>query len=179
VLCDVRSLRELVLAGNLLEALPGRLGDLSELEMLVIRGNKIVSLPESVSRLSKLQYLYAGDNALTELPEALCACASLLEIVVNGNMIERVAEGVADLPSLALCDVSHNRITVLPPRLVRLWREHIPEEIVEAVGGSSSEEVCGAVVRLEGNPVAAPPQGLLSATSFSQPLIAQIQSGKG
>ncbi|CAD6566312.1 MAG: hypothetical protein ASARMPREDX12_008174 [Alectoria sarmentosa] len=144
VITQIRSLRELRLADNILDGmLTPQLCNLKKLEILDISNNAIATLPPNSDEISKLRVLNVAGNKLSSLPFDLLVSLPLVEIDaarnrlggalfpvcvpgltslktldVANNALTSIAEsGAIRLSSLQSLNVSDNRLTQLPQML--------------------------------------------------------------
>lgn len=150
VISQVRSLRELRLAGNALHGTLGpQLGNLTNLEVLDLHGNSVSALPSNMDEICSLRILNVAGNKLVSLPFDLLASLPLMELDaarnrlsgtllsvnvqhlsqlraldVSSNALTSVtATGVVELPYLQTLNVAENRLTALPE--MTTWTELI------------------------------------------------------
>jgi len=125
------SLRRLLLQGNRLGSIPGRLLAVSaSLRVLDVSHNPVVSLPDEIGRCSLLRELNASHTALAALPAALgslsmletldvtgtrslrelgpclAGCVALRRLLAPGSGVEVVDECVGGLPDLVELDLA-------------------------------------------------------------------------
>ncbi|MDW8273524.1 MAG: leucine-rich repeat domain-containing protein [Chitinophagales bacterium] len=119
-LCDVLSLKNLILRGNQITSLPECFGRLIALERLDLgglpfanRNNRIERLPVSFSQLSNLTWLNLHANKLTSL-EPIEGCKKLEYLNVSTNELEVFPPQLCELRNLKNLDLSLNRITGIP-----------------------------------------------------------------
>ena len=68
---------------NLLEA---PFEELKSLEELMLAGNDLIHLPDSFSSLKSLKLLVLMSNKFESLPEVVCSIQSLKELYIDGNL---------------------------------------------------------------------------------------------
>ncbi|KAK3903973.1 hypothetical protein C8A05DRAFT_32269 [Staphylotrichum tortipilum] len=131
VICQVTSLKDLKLGGNLLYgALDPCLSKLENLEILDLHGNNLSSLPGDFGNLSRLRILNLSENSFEALPFDLLATLALRELVVRKNQLHGtlIQDTVLSLPTLQTLDVASNQLvhicspgeTVMMPALNQL-----------------------------------------------------------
>lgn len=113
MICQVTSLKDLKLGGNLLYGpLDPCFSRLENLEILDLHGNNLSSLPSDFGKLSRLRILNLSENSFEELPFDLLASLPLTELVVRKNQLHGtlVQDTVESLPALQTLDVSSNQL---------------------------------------------------------------------
>ncbi|KAL2265988.1 hypothetical protein VTJ83DRAFT_5340 [Remersonia thermophila] len=116
VICQVTSLKDLKLAGNLLfGSLDPCLAQLENLEILDLHGNNLSSIPPEFARLSRLRILNISENGFEQLPFDILARLPLTELVARKNQLQGtlLQDGVDSLPRLQVLDVSSNQLAYL------------------------------------------------------------------
>ncbi|MEM7055665.1 MAG: leucine-rich repeat domain-containing protein [Bacteroidota bacterium] len=88
----LKSLQELWLADNQLQALPESIGKLTRLQELWLAKNQLQALPESIGELKGLQELWLADNQLQALPESIGELTSLQDLWLDGNQLTCLSE---------------------------------------------------------------------------------------
>lgn len=119
-------------SGARLTRLPDELCQLTSLRTLVLRGNAIEALPENIGALTSLQTLAISSNALTRLPESIGQCKALKTLIVNSNKLTSLPVSLAQLPALTKLNVGSNQLFYLPKPLLEAWGSFLPPELVEA-----------------------------------------------
>ena len=141
IITQIKSLRELRLAGNALDGvLTSQVGNLEELELLDISNNSITALPPNINENTKLRVLDIAGNKMSSLPFDLLVSLPLIEIhaarnrlggmlfpsdcpglqdlkfldVANNALTSIVGSGGLELPSLQSFNVTENRLTQMP-----------------------------------------------------------------
>ncbi|KAL2022472.1 hypothetical protein VTK56DRAFT_5301 [Thermocarpiscus australiensis] len=113
VLCQIASLKDLKLGGNLLYgALDPCFSSLENLEILDLHGNNLSSLPSNFGRLSRLRILNVSENSFEELPFDILGGLPLTELVARKNQLRGtlIQDSVDSLPTLQTLDVSSNQL---------------------------------------------------------------------
>ncbi|KAK1836770.1 hypothetical protein QBC39DRAFT_429799 [Podospora conica] len=114
VVCQVSSLRDLKLGGNLLYGpLDPCFTKLANLEILDLHGNNIASLPSNFGELSRLRILNISENSFESLPWEIFATLPLTELAARKNQLRGtlIPDSVEALPALKNLDVSSNQLT--------------------------------------------------------------------
>ena len=149
VICQVASLRDLKLGGNLLYGpLDPCFSKLENLEILDLHGNNLSSLPANFGNLPRLRILNLGENSFEELPFDLLAGLPLTELVVRKNQLRGtlISDSVEALPTLQTLDVASNQLvhvcspgrTVAMPALHQLCVSMNRLQALPDVGGWTS-----------------------------------------
>ncbi|KAK4099454.1 L domain-like protein [Parathielavia hyrcaniae] len=113
VICQVTSLKDLKLGGNLLYGpLDPCFCKLENIEILDLHGNNLSSLPSDFGSLSRLRILNLSENSFEELPLELLARLPLTELVARKNQLygTLIQDTVDTLPTLQTLDVSSNQL---------------------------------------------------------------------
>lgn len=99
-LSNLKSLRQLDLSFNQLDALPRSLGELKSLEVLILEGNQFKTFPLVLLELKSLQTLNFDRNQLKELPPSLRELESLTTLDLSENQLKIIPDPVLQLKSL-------------------------------------------------------------------------------
>ncbi|KAK4234735.1 hypothetical protein C8A03DRAFT_18414 [Achaetomium macrosporum] len=113
VVCQITSLKDLKLGGNLLYGpLDPCFSKLENLEILDLHGNNLSSLPNNFGSLSRLRILNISENSFEELPFDLLAGLPLTELVARKNQLHGTLfqDAVDALPTLQTLDISLNQL---------------------------------------------------------------------
>ncbi|GAB1316131.1 Leucine-rich repeat-containing protein 40 [Madurella fahalii] len=113
VLCQITSLKDLKMGGNLLYGpLDPCFCNLENLEILDLHGNNISSLPSNFGNLSRLRILNVSENSLEDLPFEILAGMPLKELVARKNQLRGtlIRDSVGSLPTLQTLDISSNQL---------------------------------------------------------------------
>ncbi|KAK4248078.1 hypothetical protein C7999DRAFT_31511 [Corynascus novoguineensis] len=114
VICQVTSLKDLKLGGNLLYGpLDSCFSKLENLEILDLHGNNLSSLPVEFGNLSRLRILNLSENSFEELPFNVLAGLPLRELIIRKNQLRGtlIEDAIDVLPTLQTLDVSSNQLT--------------------------------------------------------------------
>jgi Leucine-rich repeat (LRR) protein len=157
-------LETLVLAGNGLTDLSGRIGGLTKLRMLDLGHNKLARLPEALGDLGGLTgFLYLHDNELTTLPQSFRRLTRLRYLNLSQNAFETIPEAVTRMEGLIELRVNDNKLISISDRfggLSRLRELHLRDNRL-----TSLPDCIGALselrqIDLRGNPLTHLPAGL-------------------
>lgn len=166
VICEVTSLKDLKLGGNLLYGpLDPCFSKLKNLEVLDLHANNLSALPAEFSNLSRLRILNLSENGFEELPFDLLAGLPLTELVVRKNQLHGtlIQDNVEALPKIQTLDVTSNQLahicspgkTVAMPALHQLCVSMNRLQALPDIGGwTSLVTVVG-----DGNNINAIPEG--------------------
>lgn len=140
-LASLKSLRELDVSENRLEAPPPELGELASLERLYLSSCGLKEFPLAVSGLAKLEYLNLdrnsietlpdslplslkwlrlNNNRLSSLPDSIGSIAGLKRLYLNGNSLAALPESVSSLTSLEDVALGNNKLSEFPKALLSL-----------------------------------------------------------
>ncbi|KAL2913442.1 U1 snRNP protein [Polyrhizophydium stewartii] len=111
-ICELRSLRRLLLNNNLLSSLPDNIGNMQMLAVLELNSNSIVELPASAARLTQLTVLTLERNNLTAFPDQIAHMTRLVKLNLSGNTIGEVPEWIGSLTMLAILCVVQSLVLV-------------------------------------------------------------------
>ena len=114
IVTQIKSLRELRLAGNALDGvLTPQIGNLEDLEVLDISNNSITALPPNINENTKLRVLDVAGNKMSSLPFELLVSLPLIEINAARNRLGGMLfpSDFPGLLDLKLLDVANNALT--------------------------------------------------------------------
>lgn len=114
-LFELTGLVYLSLYNNNIEVIPSGIGNLTRLQTLQLSANNISVIPPEIADMQYLQSLFLDHNRITELPAELSQCASLNCLSVKGNCIDTLR--CKSLMTLSQLDLSDNAITEFPTDL--------------------------------------------------------------
>uniref|UniRef100_A0A1D2A1G5 Ubiquitin-like domain-containing protein n=2 Tax=Auxenochlorella protothecoides TaxID=3075 RepID=A0A1D2A1G5_AUXPR len=116
----LRALAKLSLRGNALRALPCAVGDLLALRELDVACNLLESLPgAAMAGWTTLTLLDVSHNQLRCLPGEVGACASLETLLAGNNRLAVIPAQVSALQLLKTLNLDCNRIQAVPPAVLR------------------------------------------------------------
>lgn len=113
MLCQITSLKDLKIGGNLLFGpLDPCFSNLENLEILDLHGNNVSSLPSNFGNLSRLRILNVSENSLEDLPFEILAGMPLTELVARKNQLRGtlIRDSVGSLQTLQTLDISSNQL---------------------------------------------------------------------
>ena len=94
---------------------------MAKLRVLAITGGPCRSVPYTVGQLASLRIMMFQRMALRSLPSTAGQISTLREVQLGENKFTEVAPSAVNWHSLALLNLTHNAITVVPERwLLRL-----------------------------------------------------------
>jgi len=109
-----RTLEEINLEDNVLEALPGSIENMGSLKVLNLTSNRLKELPNQITRLTALEVLNVASNNLARLPEGLSALTALRSLYAFSNRLFTVPSDLLQLQALEKLSFSSNEIEELP-----------------------------------------------------------------
>ncbi|XP_055620179.1 leucine-rich repeat-containing protein 39 [Toxorhynchites rutilus septentrionalis] len=108
-------LEDLDLSQNAIEKLPNAMGMLCNLTRLKLNENKLLCLPREIGFLHKLEILELSKNRLFEIPIELSRCINLKELVLDDNyLLSRIPTKVFTLPQLIYLSSERCNLVLLP-----------------------------------------------------------------
>lgn len=111
-------MRELIVDGGTLRALPEWFGELTSLSSLSIVANRLTGLSAQVAKLTKLRTLVLSQNALDSLPSTIGALKELRVLGLAHNpKLTSLPLTVFSLKALRQLDLTNTGISDLPPEL--------------------------------------------------------------
>ncbi|CAO3616012.1 unnamed protein product [Cunninghamella echinulata] len=117
----INTLRKLDLSNNKLMSLPESIGYLQSLESLYLGHNQLNSLPETIGYLTQLVELDISHNHLTSITPCIRYLKKLQYCILSSNQLKTVpVHFFLGLKRLAILDLSHNTISVLPAEITQL-----------------------------------------------------------
>lgn len=111
---NIRTLRTLMLKGNLLSGLPDRFSSLCSLQVLSLAGNQISELPVDIGLLADLRSLDLCENKILSLPDSFGQLGALEELVMYSNQLTALPDSFCELVRLSELDLSDNKLEALP-----------------------------------------------------------------
>jgi Leucine-rich repeat (LRR) protein len=112
-IADITSLKSLVLSDTDLDSFPTVLLSM-DLKQLVLDGIPIDAIPDEINHMTHLEHLSVDNTGLESLPETLFDITSLKTLEARGNEIESISSSVSELTNLYRLDLSHNKLGFLP-----------------------------------------------------------------
>jgi internalin A len=117
---ELKNLKKLSLAQNIIEEIPRDLFELEQLSWLSLENNKIMFIPRDIGKLCELKELYLGNNSLSSLPNEIGRLTKLEILHINNNRIENIPNSISNLDELRVFDAHENSIKVLPEEFCNL-----------------------------------------------------------
>ncbi|XP_046390373.1 leucine-rich repeat-containing protein 40-like isoform X2 [Ischnura elegans] len=116
-------LHHLDLSSNSLTKISSKIQNLSTLTTLNLQDNGLESLPCEIGNLQSLTKLNVNYNKLTDIPNEFFQLRELKSLAISHNFLESLSsDGIGDLIMLENLEVSHNKLTVVPPGVGFLTR---------------------------------------------------------
>jgi Leucine-rich repeat (LRR) protein len=114
-IAQIRGLRELKIADNLLTGELTSIEQLTNLEVLDVQGNKLSVLPDEIRDMAKLRFLNVSNNQLTDLPMIELSSLPLVELYASKNKLSGTLFTTAGttMTRLQTLDVSVNSLSAL------------------------------------------------------------------
>ena len=118
-ICELKTLKRLIITSGALEELPEKIGDMTELEELNIQGNfesySFTELPKSIVKLKKLKILnISWKNNLKEIPKDLFTLENLEEFYAVTCNISEFPDNISNNVNLKKIALSGNQISSIP-----------------------------------------------------------------
>ncbi|MCP4442247.1 MAG: leucine-rich repeat domain-containing protein [Aureispira sp.] len=107
---ELPKMRHLNLSNNHLQALPSKLGELSQLETLNLNHNKLTDLPSAFANLEDLFELKLTNNQFNRFPSALYSLKKLGRLHMASNSLNFFPSKVLEMGTLGFLDLRYNGI---------------------------------------------------------------------
>lgn len=104
------NLRWLILTNNLIESLPGSIGQCHRLQKCMLAGNRLTSLPDEMANCRKLGLLRISVNQMLELPDWLFDLPELSFFAFAGNPCASAFEDNPILDAIAWTELSVSQL---------------------------------------------------------------------
>jgi len=126
--------------------------------------------------------LAINSNQLHELPGSLAECHALHTLIANSNRLTEVPEMLLHMPSLAVVNLSHNKIHTLQQGTAAALGDALPLGVRAAGAAGGAAEASNCAIKeldLTGNPLlAAFDDVTLAPGEYHEPIIRDIQAKK-
>ncbi|KAG8236960.1 hypothetical protein J437_LFUL016156 [Ladona fulva] len=120
---EYEPLHLLDLSSNSLTKLSAKIRNLSSLTVLNLQDNSLESLPSEIGSLKNLQKLNLSHNKICDLPNDFFRLHELRSLMISHNLFHDLpSEGIGDLIMLDYLDISHNKLSAVPPGVGFLTR---------------------------------------------------------
>ncbi|XP_044309781.1 volume-regulated anion channel subunit LRRC8E-like isoform X2 [Varanus komodoensis] len=110
----LKSLEQLDLSHNRIEALPSQLFLCTKLTYLDLSHNNIQVVPPGMGVLQNLQYFAISHNSIEALPNEIFFCKKLRILKAGNNKLRRLSDRVSWLPLLSRLELKGNQLEALP-----------------------------------------------------------------
>lgn len=120
LVCEIKSLEQLMLCDNLLTNLPKEFGQLTNLTKFCLHENRLSSLPAEIGHLTKLKSLDLGDNLVDSLPTEIGLLTALESLFLEKNRLTSLPAECEKLTKLTVLDLGGNHLRTLPSALWKL-----------------------------------------------------------
>ncbi|KAL7989310.1 hypothetical protein Chor_011976 [Crotalus horridus] len=110
----LKTLEQLDLSHNYIEALPSQLFMCTRLHYLDLSYNKIQTIPSGLGVLQSLQYFAVSHNCLETLPNEIYFCKKLKVLKAEHNKLRRISDRISWLPLLSRIELKGNQLEALP-----------------------------------------------------------------
>lgn len=114
IVCQLVSLRELILTNNSICHLPNEMPNLKYLEVLHLQYNRFRSLPVCVCGLASLKCLNLENNVIESIPEEVGQLSNLQSFYLKSNRIKALPQSITQLSSLEELHLADNVLRRLP-----------------------------------------------------------------
>eukprot|EP00105_Crassostrea_gigas_P045169 XP_019929317.1 PREDICTED: uncharacterized protein LOC105344416 isoform X2 [Crassostrea gigas] len=119
---SLKQLKIVDLSENILESIPGTIGQCGQMEILRIQDNNLADLPMELAQCANLQVLNISRNLMNELPVVVPLCTSLEQLYMNDMFMTELPEEIGFLDNLETLYANGNCFTTLPENFSLLWR---------------------------------------------------------
>lgn len=109
-LYHLRYVKELSLAGNRIQTLPGDIGALFSLVTLNLASNKLSSLPLTITRLKNLKHLDISDNNFSTLADELAYMESLETLELMQNLFQAIPPPLVKMRCIKSVNLMRNTV---------------------------------------------------------------------
>lgn len=116
-ICDLKTLKMLILEENRLLTLPIKLNQLESVEKLYLFQNQIAELPASITSLKKLQEALFHSNRLKQLPPDLGKLIALKRLGLGSNQLLTIPASIGELKDLEYLSIEENLLRQLPEEI--------------------------------------------------------------
>ena len=131
-----KSIEELKISVDELEAIPLSLFELKELKNLDLGFNKIKELPKEIGKLNKLVHLSLNANEIEYLAEEISALSHLETLILSDNRLKELPKNIGSLTDLKVLELKRNSITTIPVSmgtLIALERLNLSENQLKEI----------------------------------------------
>lgn len=91
---SLKQLKIVDLSENILESIPGTIGQCDQMEILRIQDNNLADLPMELAQCTNLQVLNISRNLMNELPVVVPLCTSLEQLYMNDMFMTELPEEI-------------------------------------------------------------------------------------
>uniref|UniRef100_K1PB18 non-specific serine/threonine protein kinase n=1 Tax=Magallana gigas TaxID=29159 RepID=K1PB18_MAGGI len=91
---SLKQLKIVDLSENILESIPGTIGQCGQMEILRIQDNNLADLPMELAQCANLQVLNISRNLMNELPVVVPLCTSLEQLYMNDMFMTELPEEI-------------------------------------------------------------------------------------
>ncbi len=151
--------------GNLLDAIPSEIGQLTNLTKLYLRDNQLSLFPSEICNLTNLVSLNLMGNTLTTIPQEIGQLSNLTELFLGDNKIRAIPPEVAQLSSLRLLSLSDNKVEIIPPEIAHLSSLsllNLNDNQLTSISPEIAQMDSLVDLRLRSNPMQTPPPEILN-----------------
>jgi Leucine-rich repeat (LRR) protein len=112
-ICNIVTLKELILDENFIEKIPIKINYLNQLEIFSISRNLLTSLPK-INQWSNLKKLILDNNKLIEIPISISELKQIEEINIAGNLIQELPDIFYNFSLLKILLIEDNPLKSVP-----------------------------------------------------------------
>ncbi len=117
---QLKSLRKLILDGNILSVLPDEIGNLQNLKYLSVQNNRLETVPLSIGNLKNLSYLNLRGNLIRDFPETTQNLKALEFLDLSNNRLKALGTELGGMYSLKSLFLKENPLSTLPQTVTGL-----------------------------------------------------------
>lgn len=102
---SLKQLKIVDLSENILESIPGTIGQCDQMEILRIQDNNLADLPMELAQCTNLQVLNISRNLMNKLPVVVPLCTSLEQLYMNDMFMTELPEEIGRKIYETVCSI--------------------------------------------------------------------------